>query len=295
MTAEGTALPDFDSFWNHDDPGGTETQFRSVLPLARSAGDVSYLAELLTQIARAQGLQQHFEDAHQTLEAVERLLPQAGKRAEVRYLLERGRVFNSARRPAAGRPLFLRALELSTEIGDDYHAVDAAHMMAILEPPEEQLVWHERAMERAKRSKDPRARRWLGSLYNNAGWTYHALDRYDDSLAIFQEGLQWQRQAGNDAAARIAAWAVGRALRSLGRYEDALELQLANLTGLEEIGHSDGYVDEEIGECLLLLGRDDEARPYFARAHALLADDPWLRRDEPARIQRLAELGCVKA
>jgi tetratricopeptide (TPR) repeat protein len=163
-------------------------------------------------------------------------------------------------------------------------------MLAIAEPAERQLEWHERAMGAAQQSANPRARGWLGSLYNNAGWTYHDLGRYDEALATFQKGLEWQRQAGKEREARIAAWTVARTLRSLGRHEEALQMQLDNHASLEAAGEPDGYTEEEIGECLLALGREEEARPHFARAHALLADDPWLKRDEPERLERLAML-----
>ena len=174
-------------------------------------------------------------------------------------------------------------------------SVDAAHMMAIVEPPERQLEWIERAINAAQESADPKARGWLGSLYNNAGWTYHELGRYHEALDTFRKGLEWQRQAGKEKEARIAAWTVARALRSLGRYQEALQMQLENHRRLKEIGEPDGYAEEEIGECLLALGREEEARPHFARAHALLAGDPWLNRDQPERLDRLAALGRVSA
>jgi hypothetical protein len=52
----------------------------------------------------------------------------------------------------------------------------------------------------------------------------------------------------------------------------------------------DPYVDEELAECMLALGRDVEARPHFAKAAAGLATDSWLVEHEPARIARLREL-----
>ena len=282
---------DFDSLWDYNDPSGTEARFRGLLPQARTGGDAGYLAELLTQIARAEALQQRFDDAHRTLDEVEPMLPEATTRARIRYLLERGRVFNSSRRRDEARPLFLQAWELAREAGEDFSAVDAAHMVAIVESPEGSLEWNERAIAWAEQSADPRARGWLGSLYNNLGWTYHDLGRYEEALATFEHGLAWQQRAGKTAEARIAAWTVARALRSLGRYEEALAQQRENLRALEAAGASDGYTQEEIGECLLALGREDEARPHFARAYALLRDDPWLQRDEPERLQRLAALG----
>jgi hypothetical protein len=57
-------------------------------------------------------------------------------------------------------------------------------------------------------------------------------------------------------------------------------------------GESDGYVFEELGECLLLLGRPGEARLFFARAYAELSRDSWLAESEPARLERLKELGA---
>lgn len=292
---DASDLSSFDTLWKYDDPSGTEAEFRRLLPRARAAGDASYLAELLTQIARTEGLQLRFEDAHRTLDEAEALLPATGDRARVRALLERGRVFNSAGRKAEARPLFLQAWELACALGEEFHAVDAAHMMAIVEPPEQQLEWLERAMKAARASTDPKARGWLGSLYNNAGWTYHDLGRYDQALATFQHGLEWQRQAGKERETRIAAWTVARALRSLGRYAEALELQRINCTELEARGEPAGYAHEEIGECLLALDREEEAQPHFARAYTLLAGDPWLTRDQPERLERLAALGRVSA
>jgi hypothetical protein len=63
----------------------------------------------------------------------------------------------------------------------------------------------------------------------------------------------------------------------------------------ERAGTSDGYVREEIGECLLALGREAEARPHFARAWSLLSRNPWLAASEPARLERLRTLGSAAA
>ncbi len=52
-----------------------------------------------------------------------------------------------------------------------------------------------------------------------------------------------------------------------------------------------GYVEEEIGECLLALGQIEEARPWFAVAYRRLQREAWLRAEEPERLARLKELG----
>jgi hypothetical protein len=48
-----------------------------------------------------------------------------------------------------------------------------------------------------------------------------------------------------------------------------------------------------MGECLLALGRADEARPHFARAYELLSQDEWFPADEKQRLARMKELGRV--
>ena len=58
---------------------------------------------------------------------------------------------------------------------------------------------------------------------------------------------------------------------------------------------ADGFVLEEIAECLHVLGRPDEARPFFARAYEELTRDAWLSEQEPERLERLRSLGALPA
>jgi hypothetical protein len=83
----------------------------------------------------------------------------------VRYLLDRGRVYNSSRRPERAQPYFTEAWERASVAGEDILAIDAAHMLAIIAPPAASLAWNQRALELAERSSAPRALHWRGSLY----------------------------------------------------------------------------------------------------------------------------------
>ncbi len=281
---------DFDSLWNYDDAAATEQQFRQLLPAAESSGDKSYHLQLLTQITRAQGLQRQFEAAHQTLDQAAKLLTDNLQTAHIRLLLERGRVFNSSGKPSEARPLFLQAWELAQVGHEDFYAVDAAHMLAIVAPSNEQMEWNLKAVALAESSTRPRAQKWLGSLYNNIGWTYHDAKQYDKALAIFEKALQFREKQGEAKSIRVARWCIARTLRSLGRTQEALDQQLALLADHRAAGSSDGYVSEEIGECLLELGRSDESRPYFAQAYSELSKDVWLVANEAARLERLKRL-----
>ncbi|MEZ4669919.1 MAG: tetratricopeptide repeat protein [Anaerolineae bacterium] len=287
---ENLTLTDFDALWDFNQPAATEQKFRELLPAAQSSGDASYHAQLLTQIARTEGLQRKFEDAHRTLDTVQTILTDDLKLARVRYLLERGRVFNSSGKADTARPLFAQALESAQQITEDNYAVDAAHMLAIIAPSEEAIEWNQKAIAMAEASQQPRARKWLASLYNNLGWAYHDTKKYDTALDMFQKALVEREKAGDPVTTRIARWAVARTLRSLGRTGEALDIQQTLLLEHGRAGTHDGFVYEEIAECLLAMGKTQESRRYFAQAHEQLSKDPWFVANEATRLERLKQL-----
>lgn len=294
MSDDQSTSPSIDSLWDFSDPAASEAKFRELAVSSDAERDPAYHAEIMTQVARAQGLQRDFDGAHTTLDAIEAELSDDTPLLRVRYLLERGRVFNSSGRSEQAVPPFLGAWECAVANRLDYYAVDTAHMLAIAAPPEAQLEWAFRGIEFAEQSADARARGWLGPLYNNLGWTLHDAERYDEALEVFSKALAWREEQGSEPEIHIAKWAIARTLRSLGRYDEALYIQHKLRARLEETGQEDGYVDEELGECLLALGRLDDARPHFANAYRLLSQDPWLKESEPKRIQRLQELGTAR-
>ena len=277
----------FDALWDYSNPEETESKFREVFS---QLPDGSERLELLTQIARAQGLQREFNDAHLTLDQVENQLSIESSRARVRYLLERGRVFNSSKHPEEARPFFEQALSMAQELKEDFYAVDAAHMLAIVADPATSLDWNLRAIQMAESTANEKARGWLGSLYNNTGWSYHDMGEYESALEIFQKAESYFGEVRREDRLRIAKWTVARCLRSMNRIEEALSKQMALKAEFDSIGGSDGYVDEEIGECLLLLKRESEAKPYFAKAYELLSQDEWMMANEAERMKQMKEL-----
>lgn len=288
-------FPELHTLWDYNDPAGTAVRFQALLPAVQTSADRAYHVALLSQLARTHGLRRQFDEAHQLLDEAEAMLTDRMIVPRLRCLLERGRAFNSAGKPARALPLFHEAFGLGTAVTPqaDFHTIDAAHMIAIVEPnAAEQLKWNEKALALAEATPDERAAGWLGSLYNNLGWTYHDMGDYKQALTIFKKALAW-REANHQVkpeTIRIAKWCIGRTLRSLNRPEEALALQQALLAEYKGVGQTDGFVYEEIGECLLELDRADEARPYFANAYEALSQVDWLVAAEPERVARLAEL-----
>ena len=253
-----------------------------------------------TQVARAQGLQMHYDDANATLDLVERDLTvlKAPEPVELhlnsRVLIERGRVLNTSGDPAKARPLFEQSLALADSAHVEGLAVDAAHMVAIAafndSAKADALAWNERALAMAESSKDPEARRWRGSLLNNLAWTYHDMKQYETALPLFERAVAERKEQGNERAVREARWAVARCLRSLGRYDEALKEQLALEAEGAKASEPDGYVWEELGELYYAKGQQQEAKPWFAKAYKELVSDPYIRNNEVERLDRLKKL-----
>lgn len=284
--------PELDSLWNFNDAAASEERFRACLADLASP-DAAVIAEIQTQIARAQGLQRRFDDAHQTLDGVESHLTDLPPHTRVRYLLERGRVYNSSRKANLAKPLFEQAFAVARAEELDALAVDAAHMLAIVASGEEAIAWNMRALDMSKRSEDPKARKWRASLLNNLGWAHHDADRFDAALDCFEQAEQLRRDADMRGPWLIARWCIARAKRSLRRFDEALAEQQALLAEHQREGSGDGYVLEEIAECLGALGRSDDAAPFFAAAFTALSQDAWFAEREPARLARLAALGRI--
>jgi len=266
--------------WDFDDLDASEGRFR--VQLEQETTDAGR-AEVLTQLARVEGLRGRFELCDALLDEAESL---AG--ATPRLLLERGRRERSSGQPGAGLAQFEQAFEQARASGEDVLAVDAAHMIAIVDDSE---LWTARAVEIAASSDDPGVRYWLGPLYNNVGWSRYAAGDAVGALEAFELALAArERDDPRPYARETARYAVGKALRALGRADEAAAALEECVAWAAEAGVEDGYFHEELAEDYAALGRDVEAREQARRALELASDD-----DDPARIARLRDLSSGAA
>jgi len=228
--------------WDFRDPAASQVRFAEA---AEAEPDVAHRQSLITQLARAQGLQEAYADSHATLDTLGDPADLADEPG-VRALLERGRAFNSSGAPETAVSLFRAAYERAAAAGLTGLAADAAHMMAIALPAEQHEDWAQKGLTIAEGSPDPLAIRMRAALLNNLGWTYADDERWADALGLFEQAIDARRQTGDAYTVHVARWTRARALRALGRHDEALA-ELRELAATPD-GADDQYVAEEIAE-----------------------------------------------
>lgn len=226
------------ALWDFDDPAGSEDRFRQAAGLAEG----NERLVLLTQVARALGLQEKYDEGHRVLDQLAVNDPVVAARVD----LERGRLLRSAGEPEAARPHFEEATATARAHGLDVLLVDALHMLALVAAPEERPAIEADALAVARGSDDPAARDWDASLLNNIGMTHADAGDFGAALAAFEEALAARERIGDPGRTRVARWMVAWALRNLGRTEEALAMQRSLKAELVAAGVEDPYVDEEI-------------------------------------------------
>jgi len=259
---------DVDAAWDFADPQVSEARFQTLA--ASATGDAAAILE--TQIARTYGLRRRFDEARSLLARLEPGLAALGPEAQVRYHLEYGRSWASATHqpaeltPAArttARAAYLRAYEIAREHRLDDLAIDALHMLPMADTDAASgLHWTQLALEVMLQSDQPKARKWEASLRNNLGYYLHGEGRYAEALAMFQSNVPVTERAGNATQTRIAHWMVAWTLRSLGRLDESLAIQLRLEQENARESTPDPYVFEELAQLYRALGDDARGEHY---------------------------------
>jgi tetratricopeptide (TPR) repeat protein len=199
--------------WDFNDLGVTESRFRVQL---EDESDDAGRAEVLTQLARVQGLRDDFDGCERLLSEAEALAGTSAV-AKVRIDLERGRKLRSSGDPEAALPLFEAAFSRACESGEHYLAGDAAHMcaLAVSEDRVAMEEWTQRGLDLGER--EPLAAYWAGPLLNNLGWAYFDAGEHEHALRLFERALEVRkRDPENPDAIGFAEEALETARQALG-------------------------------------------------------------------------------
>jgi tetratricopeptide (TPR) repeat protein len=263
--------------WDFTDLDATERRLRAAL--GEETNDFGR-AEVLTQLARIEGLHSRFYQANRLLEEAEAVAGTSDV-AHARVLLERGRVLRLSGDLDAALPLFEEAFDTAVAAGQDFIAGDAAHMAALAG---DMTAWTERGLEVAGRSQA--AAHWVGTLLNNLGWWHAQRGEQAESFAAYRGSLEaWERHARYPYLREAARVGVAKALRALGRAKEALPLLEQAVAWAEAAGHPDRAFHEELAAAYTDLGRTEEAAEQ-ERLSALAGPGPfalWQSRPRPPR------------
>jgi len=274
--------------WDFGDLDGSERRLRAAL--AEEASDAGR-AEVLTQLARVDGLRGDFDAGDLVLDEASGLAGESPI-ASARVDLERGRLRRSSGDLQAAFPLFEASFATANEAGEWFVAADAAHMAALAAPDHDGFVeWTQHGLELGKQHAE--AAYWEGPLLNNLGWERFEARDYEEALAAFEQALAArERDPANAEPIALARYAVGKALRLLGRAEEAIPLLEQAVAWTEAEGEPDGWYHEELAAEFAAVGRTDAAHEHAVLAIPLLErDDPSFAEDpeRSASLRALAE------
>lgn len=276
LSATSTTMAiDLGALWDFSRPELSEQRFQAALQTA--TGDEALI--LHTQIARTYGLRKDFSKARDILKSVEQDLPAAGPEARARYALELGRTYASATHSLdsqttearqLARVAYESALRTSLDAHLDSLAIDAIHMLAFVDTaPADQLRLGQQALAVVASSTQPEAKAWEASIRNNLGYALHQLGRFEEALVQFNEALLLRERGENPESTRVARWMVAWTLRSLGRMDEALDIQLRLERECDLANSPDPYVYEEL-EALYRARGDEATAQRYARLRASL-------------------------
>lgn len=292
------ALEKFDDLFVGN-PVDIEKNLKALLKKAAAKKNKSIYLQIMSQIALAEALQKKFSEAHETLNQAEAevLLSPEYDLARIRILFERGRVFHQSDDIDNALPLFKKSYELSKQLNLDFHTINAAHMIAIVEPDVlQKILWNNEALDLIKNTADERAKAWAGPLYNNLAHNYLEAKRYSDAKSCFEECKKYGEERNDPIIIRGAKWGIGCALRHQDCLEEARVIQEALVKEYDEvlkkgelplelIAAGRGLVYEELLEIHLAI-----AKQFANLAYRDLSKDPWFVKLAAARLEKIKQL-----
>jgi len=268
---------DVEALWDFNEPEFSEQRFQQALATA----DADDALILRTQIARTHGLRRDFVRAREVLSDIDPQVQLAGAEARTRHALELGRCWVSATHAPElqtsearerARSLYMHALELAQKHQLDHLAIDALHMLAFVDTaPGEQLKLGQQALAIVASSSKEAATQWEASLRNNVGYSLHQLGRYQEALSEFKRAAVLRELRSEVKATRVAHWMVAWTLRTLGRLDEALEIQLRLERENDAAGAADPHVYQELESIYTAKQQTEQIAEYAEKRKALLS------------------------
>lgn len=262
--------------------------------VAERAGQRGTQVEALSQVARCWSLARKLDKGQGWLDLAKALASPDQPLGWTRYLGVRG-IFERERgdKPRAKRT-FVQMYEYAMERRLHRRAIDAAHHVAIVATPKEQVAWGKQGIAAAEKLGDVG---WQAVLWNNLGWTHERQKRYAECLAAYQRARTFHHQGKRELPKLIADWAVGHAYRLHGKLDTA-EAWLTKTRAWAFRRYRDkpnpkdaewiGYCEQDLGEIELTRGRKQAARTRLQRARKWFVE-AGMEQHWPKLLEKLDE------
>ncbi|MBY5947875.1 hypothetical protein [Photobacterium rosenbergii] len=158
-------FPDYMALWNEEEPELTASTYFSMLEMAASSVDKTFLSELLSQIGRTFLIREDLEQAKYYLAQAEGYLDDAEPRARAYFLREKARYYAYTEQQEQAKELLIKSWEISKQEQYDQLAIETAldlseNSIAMLNQ-EGRDHWRQIAENLAASTKDERAKIWV--------------------------------------------------------------------------------------------------------------------------------------
>lgn len=267
---------------------------------SRSEGTNAQRVLALCHLARTYSMLKRLDEGQPFLDQAASLSREDQPIAHARFLWTTARYSNDRGDTATALTQYQHMHDYCLKQERFQDAIDATHMLALLDPDrEKQIEWALAGIDAAERGG---FESMLAILWNNLGWTYDELKRHDDALHALQQARIFHYKHSNRLSQLIADYAVGYALRMAGKPKEAQTAQNECLQGLrwflaespEDNARAVwlGQCLKELGELALAAGDRFKALAHFQEALPLLERGPieWYAEWQQAVRDRIAEL-----
>ena len=265
-----------DSLFNSRQYDQAREIFVQAADNAQASGDNSALIEAYAMIARTYLVVDNKEAGRPWLDKAALYASQDEPLGWSRYLGVRGRFEWKDNQLEKASATFKEMYQYCSDNKLYERAIDAAHMVAIVGGPDEQVEW---GLKGIKEAEAGNVTHWLGPLWNNLGWTYESAGKFKESIDAYIKAREYHYKYGDEKSRLIADWALGHAYRLNGQADSAAAwITPELLTRFETLRDDEfqGWVLKELGEIAILRSEPDSALAFLVRAEEKLraADMP---------------------
>jgi tetratricopeptide (TPR) repeat protein len=247
-------LANADRIFRSRDYAAANELYKQAASAAKIAGELTVQVEALAQVARSYSIQGKESAGLPWLNQAAELATPSDPIGWSRFQNVKGIFQREAGDRELATETFILLYDYCREREMYLRAIDAAHMVAIAADLESQIAWAYKGIAAAEAGGHED---WLAILWNNLGWTFDDLGRYDESLTALRKAQQYHWRTGSDLMKLIADWSLGHALRMTARTDSARFVMETTLAWAERRYTADpspteaewvGFVHQELGE-----------------------------------------------